>query len=300
MKRRFLLCVLLAGATLAQAQMLLVEPGTDDPGLLYFNPEFIARNGVRSVSGRAWVKRDGQPMRALDRHYLYRFGDSGRLGYANNSFGKPGSGIDTASVMYTYDEAGRLLQELHNDIHGYFALRKEYDEVGRAAHVEHVRLENLSSDRYRFVEGGTTIISDERYTYTMLNDSMWKRTALNDRGRPYQEETFLENALGYLRSIEKRNLITQRRGRITFTYDEKGRLAEREEAADLGMPDRSKWTWTYDNGTGNPLSRDLYRNGELVRHSEFLYTEGTLFLKAIITRNNETGMIDIVRYETAR
>lgn len=300
MKRRFLLCVLLAGVTLAHAQMLLVEPGTEDPGILHFNPEFIARNGVRSVSGQAWVKRDGQPMRALDRHYLYRFVDGGRLGYSNNSFGKPGSGIDTASVMYTYDEAGHLLQELHNDIHGYFALRKEYDPEGRATHVEHVRLENLSSDRYRFVEGGTTIISDERYTYTTLNDSMWRRTALNDRGRPYQEETFVENALGYLRSIEKRNLITQRRGRITFTYDEKGRLAEREEATDLGLPDRSKWTWTYDNGTGNPLSRDLYRNGELVRHSEFLYTEGTLFLKAIVTRNNETGVIDIVRYETAR
>lgn len=298
--RHIILGMLLAASPWAQAQMLLVEAGAEDPGHLHFNPDFIARNGVRSVKGQAWVKREGRPMRALDRHFLYRFGQGGLLGYANNSFGRPGSGTDTASVMYSYDEHGRLLQELHNDIHGYFALRMEYGSTGRPSHVTHVRLENLSNDRYRFVEGASTVISDERYAYSVVNDTAWRRTALNDRGRPYQEETFTQDALGYLRSIEKRNLITQRRGRITFVYDEKGRLAERHEAPDLGKPGRTVWKWTYDSGTGNPLTRDLYRDGELVRHSEFLYTEGSLFLKAVITRNNETGMIDIVKYGTER
>ncbi|MEO7082375.1 MAG: hypothetical protein ABIY71_12650, partial [Flavobacteriales bacterium] len=97
----------------------------------------------------------------------------------------------------------------------------------------------------------------------------------------------------------QRNLITQRRGRISFTYDANGRLAERQEQTDLGMPQWSTWKWTYDKA-GNPLTRDLLRNDVLIRHSEYLYAEGTLFLKAIITRNNETGLIDIVRYETQR
>ena len=98
-----MLCGILASTSFAHAQMLLVDPGADDPGMLHFNPEFIARNSVKSVSGQAWVKRDGRPMVPLDRHFLYRFGEGGRLGYSNNSFGKPGSGIDTASVMYSYD-----------------------------------------------------------------------------------------------------------------------------------------------------------------------------------------------------
>ncbi|MGB3871008.1 MAG: hypothetical protein WBG34_14220 [Flavobacteriales bacterium] len=299
MMRTLMLCGILASTSFAHAQMLLVDPGADDPGMLHFNPEFIARNSVKCVSGQAWVKRDGRPMVPLDRHFLYRFGEGGRLGYSNNSFGKPGSGIDTASVMYSYDANGRLLQELHNDIHGYYALRKEYDKDGRAVHVENVRLENLSSDRYRFVEGSTTIVSDERYEYTTLNDTMWRKTWLNDRGRPYQEETFTRDGLGYLRSVERRNLITQRRGRTSFSYDAQGRLAERKEQADLGSPHWSAWQWTYDKA-GNPLVRDLRRNDVLVRHSEYLYAEGTLFLKAIITKNNETGMIEIIRYETLR
>lgn len=298
--RRFLVLIgVLTACTFSSAQMLLVEPGPEDPSLLRFNPEFIARNGVKSVNGQAWVKRDGRPMVALDRHFLYRFGESGRLGYSNNSFGKPGSGIDTASVMYSYTDSGRLLQELHNDINGYYALRKEYDADGRSVHMQNVRLENLSSDRYRFVEGSSTIISDERYEYRTLNDTMWRKTFLNDRGRPYQEETFTRDRLGYLRSIDRLNLITQRRGRTTFTYDATGRLAERSEQTDLGKHHWTTWRWTYDSA-GNPSTRDLLRDSVLVRHSEYLYAEGTLFLKAIITKNNETGLIDIVRYATTR
>lgn len=289
----------LAAALPVQAQMLLVEAGPDDPAQLRFNPEFIARNGVKSVSGQAWVKRDGRPMAPMDRHFLYRFGEAGRLEYANNSFGHPGSGLDTASVMYQYNAAGHLLQELHNDLNGFFALRREYDAEGRESQVRHVRLENLGTDRYRFVEGASTLVSEERFTYRTVNDTVRSRTWLNDRGRPYLEETFTSDGLGYLRQIARRNLITQQQGVITFTYDAKGRLSGRTEVPDLRKPRETTWHWLYDQA-GNPLERDLLRDGALVRHSEFVYAEGTMFLKAVVTRNNETGQIDIVRYATQR
>lgn len=282
-----------------QAQVLLIEPGTEDPDVLRFNPEFVARNSVASVSCQAWVKRDNRPMVALDRHYLYRFNESGRLGYSNNSFGKPGTGLDTASVMYSYGSDGRLIQELHNDLHGFYALRMQYDKEGRTEHVEHVRMENLGRNRYHFVEGPSTVVSAEQYRYQALNDSMWMKTWLNDRGRPFQEELFTQDALGYLRQVDRRNLITQRRARITFHYDENGRLSERKEQADLGIQHWTTWKWTYDPA-GNPLVRDLYQDDILVKHSEYLYAEGTLFLKAIITRNEGSGVIDIMRYETQR
>lgn len=295
--------LLLLAACMAQfplaAQMLLVEPAAEDPRPVQFNPVFIARNGVKAVSGRSFVKRDGRPMHAQDRFHLYRFGQDGRLGYANNSFGHPGTGFDTASVMYSYDADGRLLQELHNDLHGYFALRKGYDGEGRVVHEAHVRLENLGTDRYRFVEGRATVVSDERLEYSVVNDTTWRRTRLNDRGRPYEEETFSRDALGYLRRIERRNLITQRRGRIAFQYDAQGRLAERHDQPDLGSENQTTWKWTYDKA-GNPLTYDVLQNGVATRHTEFLYAEDTLFLKALITRQEDSGVIDVIRYTTER
>lgn len=299
MTKVLLLFCALASTILANAQMLLVEPGADDPMLLCFNPEFIARNGVKQVSGQVWTKQEGRPMMPLDRSFSYAFGDGGKLGSSHSTIGRSGSGLDTASVMYDYDAGGRLLQELHHDVNGFFALRTEYGPNGRPIHVTNVRLENLSSDRYHFVEGTSTIISDERYQYTALNDTMWRKTFLNDRGRPYQEQTYTKDTLGYLRSIGAHNLITQRRGRTTFNYDARGRLARRTEQTDLADPANTTWEWTYD-AAGNPLTRDLSRNGVLMRHSEYLYAEGTLFLKAIITKNNETGLIEIIRYDTLR
>lgn len=296
--RLLIVSALLAGQ-LASAQVILVVPRAEDPELVVFNPDFIARNSVRTIKGQAWTKREGRPMLPQKQHFLYRFEDAGKLGYSNNSFGSPGSGMDTASVMYSYDADGRMLQELHNDQGGYYAWRLEYDERGRPTHAVNVRLENLSTDRYKFVEGATTIVSDERFTYLTINDTTWRKTYHNDRGRAYREQTFTTDGLGYQRSIADRNLITQRRGLITFNYDEHGRLAERVQQNDMADPQITIWSWTYDEA-GNPLSRDLLRNGTLARHSEYLYAEGTMFLKAVITKNNETGVIDIIRYDTTR
>nr|MBP6311721.1 hypothetical protein [Flavobacteriales bacterium] len=36
--------------------------------------------------------------------------------YSNNAFGHPGSGRDTASITYTYDEADRVTQRMRNDL----------------------------------------------------------------------------------------------------------------------------------------------------------------------------------------
>src|SRR5690606_7656695 len=115
-----------------------------------------------------------------------------------------------------------------------------------------------------------------------------------DRGRPYLRQTFTRDANGYLLRIEQVNLITQRRGLTSFTYDAKGRLAERREQADLGKPHWTSWQWTYD-AAGNPLTWDQGRDGTTVRHGEFLYEDGNMCLKATVAKNYDTGLIEIVQ-----
>ncbi|MBK8582112.1 MAG: hypothetical protein IPL86_09830 [Flavobacteriales bacterium] len=299
MKKCLLLLACFVFGPLVKAQMLLVEASAERPTALTFNPDFISRNGIKSVKGQDWTKRDGRPMVARNRYYLYRFGERGLMEYANNSFGSPGSGVDTASVMYTNGSDGKLLEELHNDPNGWYAIRNEYDIGGKPVRAMHVRIENLSSDRYRLEPGTNTVVSDETFEYTAINDTSWRKTFLNDRGRPYREETYKYDRLGYLRVVEDRNLITQRMGQTTFIYDPNGRLGERTDVSDLGNPHPDTWRWTYDKA-GNPLTRDVLRDGRPVRHSEYVYAEGTLFLKAIITKDMETGLIEIVRYDTFR
>jgi hypothetical protein len=51
---------------------------------------------------------------------------------------------------------------------------------------------------------------------------------------------------------------------------------------------------------GNVVSCDQLKNGKLTRHTEYLYEDGTMILKAVITKDEETGLIHVMRYTTQR
>lgn len=290
--------LLIALSHCSQAQILLIDP-LHDPARLRFNPAFIGRNRVTEIKGQPMVKRENEPMRERKEKHLYRFDALGRTVYSNNSYGSPGSGRDTASITYTYDTHGRPFEELHNDLNGHFALTRVLDDSGRVLRETYSRVENLGTDRYHLVPGTRTEISDEHFRYTTINDTAWKRVFVNSAGLPFREQVFSKDRWGYLRAIDDRWLVTGRLGRTTFRYDEKGRLAERIEQADLATTATVKHTWRYDTA-GNVTLRDLWRNGVHTEHTEFLYEEGTMFLKATVTKQLDTGLIHIVRYVVGR
>ena len=293
-------CVLALLASLAcssHAQVLLVQPGTTDPDALNFNPAFIARNGVQEIQGQPMVKRDNEPMRERKEKHLFRFGTDGRTSYSNHSFGSPGSGRDTASIAYSYEAHDRVIEELHNDLAGHFALTRALDDSGRTTRETYARVENLGTDRYHLVPGRRTEISDEMFRYEAINDTAWKRVFVNSAGLPYREQVWSSDQWGYLRAIHDRWLVTGRMGLITFRYDEKGRLAERIEQSDLSSPATIKHLWRYDIA-GNVILCDRWRNDVQLEHREYIYEEGTMFLKATVAKHMDTGLIHIVRYAT--
>lgn len=291
--------VLLAIHLGSTAQVLYIDPNVSDPSMLTFNKAFIQRNEVRSITGTASIKRDGQPIKEKGDRTEYRFDPAGQASHVSNTFGRPGSGIDTISVAYTFDARGHVVEELRNDVNGFFAVRDSVDSAGRSLRHKYVRIRNIGPDRYHFEPGQETMISDERSVCSQINDTAWKCTVMNDRGLPYRERIFHRDGWGYLRTIDDRNLITGRSGRTSFRYDEKGRLAERIEQPDLTLGGTHKYIWRYDNA-GNVVLCDSWHDDRQYRHMEYLYEEGTMLLKATISKEMETGLIHIVRYTTDR
>jgi hypothetical protein len=286
-------------SSILAAQNLLVLPGASDPDELVFNPAFVQRNGVEEVEGLPMVKRDNEPMRERKEKHLFRFDPEGHTVYSNNSFGQPGSGRDTASITYTYDAHGRIVEELHNDLGGHFMLSRALDDSGRVTRETYARVENLGTGRYRFIPGQRTEISDESFRYETINDTAWKRVFMNSAGLPYREQVWSRDQWGYLRAIEDRWLVTGRMGRITFRYDEKGHLAERIEQPDLAASATTKHIWRFDD-RGNVTLCDRWKNDVQVEHREYLYEDGTMLLKATVSKQLDTGLIHIVRYNTRR
>lgn len=288
---------LLLLSTAAHGQMVLITAGTEDPGELRFNPTFIARNRIQAVVGERLIKRDDRPMAPQREKHLYRFDTDGRTTYANHSYGQPGSGRDTTSVAVTFDTQGRELERLRNDLTGHFALRTLRDTQGRPVRQTYSRVANLGTDRYNLIPGEVTAISDEHYRHEQVNDSTSKQLFVNELGLPYREQLRMHDRLGYLRSIEDRYLISNRTSRVTFRYDEQGRLAERVEQPDLAQARTLRRTWTYDQA-GNVRSGALWHDAQQVQQDEYVYEDSTLLLRARLTKDMESGIIHVVRYST--
>lgn len=297
--RSLLLWMMVLHAMHMAGQMVRIPPGAGDPLRLDFDPDFIRRNQVRTVRTEVSVKRDGEPMRPRKEQQVYRFNSAGLLVNSTSSLGSPGTGRDTTWVEHRYDDSGRRVEELRNDLHGWFALRDSLDEAGRTVRRTHVRIANEGPDRYRLVPGVETIISDERCVRRTLNDTAIRETWYNELGLPYRERTWARDRWGYLRGVEDRNIITGRRGTISLRYDEKGRLAERTDRPDVNAAGISRWSWRYDQA-GNVVTADSWQDGVQARHAEYLYEEGTMLLKAVIARDLMTGLIHITRYNAER
>ncbi|HOZ39730.1 MAG: hypothetical protein IPO05_08330 [Flavobacteriales bacterium] len=288
---------LLLGTTATHGQMVLIAPGTEDPGELRFNPTFIARNHIAAMVGERLIKRDDRPMSPQREKHMYRFDGEGRTTYANHSYGQPGSGRDTTSVAVTFDAQGRELERLRNDLTGHFSLRILRDTQGRPVRQTYARVANLGTDRYALIPGEVTAISDEHYRHEHVNDSTTRQVFINELGLPYREQLRIQDHLGYLHIIEDRYLISNRSSRITFRYDEQGRLSERVEQPDIAQPRMSRRTWTYDSA-GNVRSGTLWHDDEHVQQDEYVYEDSTLLLRGRLTKDIKSGIIHVVRYTT--
>ncbi len=297
MYRHLLLLLLVLSPLFSAAQVLVVLPGVEEPGMPHFNEQFIKRNRIAAIHGELMMKPETGPMRTKKEKYLYRFDEEGRIIYRNSSFGQPGSGLDTASTIFHYDAQGRLKDRLRNDLNGHFGYKIDRNEKGEVVRETYSRIQNLSTDRYALRPGTITEISDEHFRYEYVSDSVHKKIHINDLGLPFREQTFSKDRHGYLRTIEDRYLVSNRLAQITFNYNENGDLAERIDRPDLSSKKSNRWVWRYDKA-GNVLEGELYQDEKQIYREEYLYDEATMMLKARLRKDLATNTIDVIRFRT--
>ncbi|MBK6884853.1 MAG: hypothetical protein IPH05_18335 [Flavobacteriales bacterium] len=173
------------------------------------------------------------------------------------------------------------------------------DAKGRVVRETYTRVENLGTDRYNLIPGKVSEISDEHFRYEALSDTVLKKVHINNYDLPFREQLFVTDQLGYLRRMEDRYLISNRRSRVSFSYDEKGRLAERIEQPDLDQPRTMKRVWRYD-AAGNVIEGELWHDDRQQERDEYLYDAHTMELKARLTKDLISGVIHVVRFTTER
>lgn len=278
------------------AQQLLVVPENDAAELVW-NEKFIARNSIAEITGKLSAKRDGEPIIPQRERYLYKFDLFGRTIYSNTSFGRPGTGSDTASVHFEYDSSGRIIRKMRTDLNGHFEYNMERDSLHRVIRNTYSRIQNLNTDRYLLKPGEITEIYDERFSYQRSGSDLLKRIHLNDQGLPYREDLFRYNENGYLIEVENVYLISRKRTSEQFAYDNRGRLTQRILHSNRNKkPTRN--VFTYDS-VGNLVKREVWSGEIKTTKEEFLYNTDTALLSARLTQDVQTGVIRIVKFKHA-
>lgn len=277
------------------AQMIANHTGTVFEEDNFFNRDFIKNNKIRVISGNLSTKKELETI--IDRGLVvqYHFDKEGRLVKYLYSFFSAGNKIDTSVVEYNY-ENDLLVSKRQNDNYGYYTYSYKYNEKNQIVEETYSRETNQLQRKDTFALDKQYIITVNNYNYEEPKEGQFKRKLLNNYGRAYQEEIFTKDANGFLTEIETHLIVSNKRSRVTFKYNERGDVMEKLDVRDLSASNKSQWwVFKYDK-IGNLLEEDIYRNGKHIYHREVLYDEKTMLLKALITKDMEANYITILKY----
>lgn len=280
--------------TFSHAQIIENASGTAFTEENFFNTEFIRNNKIRIIQGKIASKREGEAVQERDQFYHYEFDRNGRLSVMMSTFSLSSYSRDTTIIRYEYDSKGNLITKRRNDLYGFYAYYYEYDSLGRVTKETYAREENAGPDRYNFILGKQFIISYETFSYHKFSPKQLVKKYYNNYGRQYQEKFYYYNDLGYLTEEITRLTLSGKESKTSYAYNENGQLSQKSEISYIFGYNAKSNNYKYDQ-VGNLLEEEIFHNDKQVLLRSLLY-EPTLLLQAQVTKDQETGIIYIIKY----
>ena len=259
----------------------------------YFNQEFIKKNKIHFINGKTSTKKENDIIRETDLAQLFEFDTEGRLIKQMFAHHANGYRTDTTTIMYYYDDKGRLVTKRQNDAYSFYSYNYIYDSLGNVIKETYSRDENCGPSKYDFKLGVQYEIISESYSYIIHPEKKVKKY-FNNYGKEYQEREFYYSSLNYL--LEERmfySLTGRQTMDIKYEYDEKGFIIARTENSFEGQ--KKTTTYGYDV-LGNLIEYDYFADESQTIHREILYEKQTMFVSATITKEIRSSIISIVKF----
>lgn len=282
--------ILIFCVSFAHAQMLDNTEGKTFGDVPFFNTEFVKRNKIKSIKGFYSTKATLDYIRKTKDIYFYEFNTKGQLTKDfRTQYG------DTLVSMYEYDDKGRLQLMRKSDKGGFHAYHYTYDDQDRVLEEEYRRDVSKVGDKTKFQLDRTFVVSIEKYAYEDLEGGHYKKIYFNSAGKVYKEEFFYKNEFGNLARQEGRLKMGSGLTNTTYTYDEKGRVIEKMVEKKVMGNYVSKWVYEYDTHD-NVLAQHYYKDDKYITEIQIVYSDATMLLEAIISRDEETNFVTILQF----
>ena len=264
---------------------------TDEP---FFNQTFIKQNQIKSITGSISSKKVRDIIRTKGLDYYYEFNDDGTLKMQLSSH--LSSGIkDSTTVNYSYNQKGLLSTKRKNDSYGYFSYNYKYDANNNIVLQTYCRDENKLNSKKAFELKKQYIISTDSFSYKKYDDSQTKKYYYNGYKKVFKEQTNYYNQYGYLTEEYTKFIIGNNKTKLTYEYDEQGRLFKKHTFTNIANNSKTTEVYTYDK-IGNVLDIKTYHNDKHISTKQFLYDSKTMLLTAQIIQDIATEFLRIIQY----
>lgn len=266
---------------------------SDEP---FFNEQFIRQNKVKSIQGARSSKKVKDIIRTKGLNFFYEFNPDGTLSKQMATFHNPTQCKDTNIIEYSYTKNHLLEYTRKSDAYGFYSHRYFYDTHNQLIKQTYHREENVCSSKNTFQLGNEYEISADSFSYHKLSAEQIKKIYYNNYNRPYKEEISYYDDLGYLKEIYAKFLIGNKKSKVTFGYDEKGRVIEVNHFSDLSKEHKTTEKYFYDQ-LDNVLEMKIFENDKYITSKQFLYDKKTFLLTAQIIQDVPTEFIRIIQYQ---
>lgn len=288
----FLLCLI---ANIANAQILEINRPlfTDEP---FFNAKFISNNKVKSITGSRSSKKVRDIIRTKGLDFYYEFNKEGLLIKQIATFLAQGNKKDTNIITYHYSNNNRLDYVRKSDSYGYYSYHYRYDEINNVVNQTYCRDENMCDYKGDFYIRNQYVINTDSFSYERLSDTQLKKMYYNSYNKVYKEEFYYYNELGNLIEEYSKYIIGNKKSKITYEYDEKGRISNVVSIQNLNLNEKIKEVYIYDD-LDNILEIKVYLNDKYKTSKQYLYDKKTMLLTAQLIQEVETEFVQIIQYQ---
>ncbi|MDG2247440.1 MAG: hypothetical protein P8L71_13880 [Flavobacteriales bacterium] len=269
--------LLIGISSICAAQMIQVDEGEIDFRQLSFEPLFIVRNNIKTITADEREMRYGQTIKELGSFITYHFDTTGHCTSRITSRTRYGR-LDSIVERFKL-EGDKLRESIRQDQRSY--LRQEMTTSGDTTSFCRYRGNNEGIETWLSCEYHVVSRTDETHTVEIMNDQK----------RPYHTKRYYYDSLNYLIRIEETFLVTRKQQTVSFTYTDDGQLAERLDKSAKG---ESKCEYRYGQD-GLLESIYYYEGGEIVWEREIVIGASGR-LDALLKRDPDTGDIRIDKY----
>ncbi|MFI5203506.1 MAG: hypothetical protein ACHQF2_03330 [Flavobacteriales bacterium] len=295
--RKFLLLVLLICLSSGLwAQMIRnrnCEAFTEMP---YFDTAFVRKNKIHSITGSTSIKKEMDIIRETELVQYYEFDSFGRLVKQMYSHHKFSDRLDTTTIMYYYDSKNRLATRRQNDNYSFYSYNFEYDSTGNVVREVYSRDENCGPSKYAFKLGKQYEITAEKYSYKKKSDGSLVKYFYNSLDRPYMEGVSKIDSLGFIVYESRSFSLTSRMVyEAHYLFNEQGRVSNKKEITDFRTGTGMEYKYGYDD-KGNLTEYREVKAGVETIYREILYDKYTGLLHAILTKDQRTKVIGVVKF----